>query len=30
MWVRIMESVSLHPSGTTDFEVAPALFEIVK
>jgi len=30
MWVFIMESVSLHPSGTCNFEVSPTLLEILK
>jgi len=30
MWVLIMESVSLHPSGTFNFEMSPTLLEIVK
>jgi len=30
MWVLIMESVSLRPSGTFNFEVSPTLLEILK
>jgi len=29
MWVLIVEFVSLHPSGTLNFEVAPVLLEIL-